>query len=309
MCVRRPLFDTYGHRIDFGEGEWPSVWPSEIEQDEFQGWHFLNGDPHAGSALAASSYASGGVEDWSNASYTLAGGDDQAALAHYSAISSDAESSIVGMPTYHGQPSLDSGEAGWTKHWDEQYQREFYYHQVCTLPAFLPPLLAVCISGSIFCVCCLQVTGASSWERPLEYQSPRYSGQPVIATGNNGWTKHYDEMYFADFYHNEFTGETTWDRPQEYSTPRQDDLFAGASVASAASQWSQFWDDVNKRHYFYNAVRDFMLACHSEYIGSRCLPLPISCRALASQALMPLRACKVLSACLLYSQLFRDLKH
>ena len=33
----RPLFDYYGNRVDYGD-EFPSRWPSEIEQDEFTGW-------------------------------------------------------------------------------------------------------------------------------------------------------------------------------------------------------------------------------------------------------------------------------
>jgi len=35
----RPLLDFYGHRVDYGDGDWPAVWPSEIEQDEERGWH------------------------------------------------------------------------------------------------------------------------------------------------------------------------------------------------------------------------------------------------------------------------------
>ena len=34
----RALYDFYGKRVDYGDGEWPSVWPSEIEQDELIGW-------------------------------------------------------------------------------------------------------------------------------------------------------------------------------------------------------------------------------------------------------------------------------
>lgn len=34
----RSLYDYYRKRIDYGEGEFPSIWPSEIEQDERLGW-------------------------------------------------------------------------------------------------------------------------------------------------------------------------------------------------------------------------------------------------------------------------------
>ena len=36
--VFRQLYDYYEKRVDYGDGEFPSRWPSEIEQDEFSGW-------------------------------------------------------------------------------------------------------------------------------------------------------------------------------------------------------------------------------------------------------------------------------
>ena len=34
----RCLYDYYGKRIDYGDGEFPSKWPTEVMQDEIQGW-------------------------------------------------------------------------------------------------------------------------------------------------------------------------------------------------------------------------------------------------------------------------------
>jgi hypothetical protein len=34
----RSLYDYYGKRIDYGDGVFPSKWPSEVMQDEIQGW-------------------------------------------------------------------------------------------------------------------------------------------------------------------------------------------------------------------------------------------------------------------------------
>lgn len=34
----RTLFDYYGKRLDYGDGEFPCKWPSEVLQDEVQGW-------------------------------------------------------------------------------------------------------------------------------------------------------------------------------------------------------------------------------------------------------------------------------
>eukprot|EP00605_Chrysophyceae_sp_TOSAG23-4_P001628 GSChrysophyteH1.ASY1.ANO1.1788.1 assembled CDS len=34
----RTLYDFYGKRLDYGDGEFPSKWPTEVIQDEVQGW-------------------------------------------------------------------------------------------------------------------------------------------------------------------------------------------------------------------------------------------------------------------------------
>jgi hypothetical protein len=34
----RQMYDYYEKRVDYGDGEFPSKWPSEIEQDEVAGW-------------------------------------------------------------------------------------------------------------------------------------------------------------------------------------------------------------------------------------------------------------------------------
>jgi hypothetical protein len=34
----RALFDYYGKRIDYGDGNYPCKWPSEVQQDDVQGW-------------------------------------------------------------------------------------------------------------------------------------------------------------------------------------------------------------------------------------------------------------------------------
>ena len=39
----RALYDFYGKRIDYGDGEYPSKWPTEIEQDEFFGCVWVGG--------------------------------------------------------------------------------------------------------------------------------------------------------------------------------------------------------------------------------------------------------------------------
>lgn len=43
----RKLYNFYGMRRDYGDGEFPSVWPSEIEQDRVRGYDFVAMAPKA----------------------------------------------------------------------------------------------------------------------------------------------------------------------------------------------------------------------------------------------------------------------
>ncbi|ETL49369.1 hypothetical protein L916_01124, partial [Phytophthora nicotianae] len=42
---KRKLFDYYGRRRDYGDGEFPSIWPSEMLQDASRGYDFVNLSP------------------------------------------------------------------------------------------------------------------------------------------------------------------------------------------------------------------------------------------------------------------------
>lgn len=48
MHVRRKLYNFYGIRRDYGDGEFPSVWPSEIKQDRERGYDFITMKPTEG---------------------------------------------------------------------------------------------------------------------------------------------------------------------------------------------------------------------------------------------------------------------
>ena len=42
----RSLFDFYNSRVDYGDDEFPSKWPTEIEQDDMIGWQLRVGEDH-----------------------------------------------------------------------------------------------------------------------------------------------------------------------------------------------------------------------------------------------------------------------
>jgi hypothetical protein len=72
--VHRPLYDRYGLRVDYGEGEWPSVWPTEIQQDEIKGWSLVS---DGSSAAHAQTYSLAG-----NVAASAAQATDAAALQY-----------------------------------------------------------------------------------------------------------------------------------------------------------------------------------------------------------------------------------
>jgi hypothetical protein len=70
LHVFRSLYDYYGRRIDYGEGEWPALWPTEIRQDEFAGWMPISKRPLAAQTAigdpVASAYGDPGASAFSS---------------------------------------------------------------------------------------------------------------------------------------------------------------------------------------------------------------------------------------------------
>ena len=121
----RALFDIYGKRVDYGDGEWPSKWPSEIEQDEFLGWH-------EASAEAKAAYAAGGAgamvehQPWTRY-------DDPSSGQYYH--NADTGHSTYRRPAEYSTPRpedgvlVETGERQWQKYYDAESGRDFYYNQ------------------------------------------------------------------------------------------------------------------------------------------------------------------------------------
>ncbi|CAE7877933.1 unnamed protein product, partial [Symbiodinium sp. KB8] len=119
--VFRPIYDAYGKRIDYGEGEWPAVWPSEIEQDEFLGWGLLSKAVKAEEARMAEGVdtsiqwshaeAGTGVIDHSG----LYAEDSQYSHSHRSAFASPHSSSGRGRLDLSGLESPPANAGEWSK--------------------------------------------------------------------------------------------------------------------------------------------------------------------------------------------------
>jgi GH18 family chitinase len=75
-------------------------------------------------------------------------------------------------PRYTGQRALDTGAGGWTKHWDDTHQAEFYYNST---------------------------SGETSWERPVNFVTPRPGQESTLSVG---WSKFWDDVNQMEYYYN-----------------------------------------------------------------------------------------------------------
>lgn len=144
----RPLYDAYDHRIDYGDGEWPSVWPSEIHQDEHVGWTLASEPPTdikttwdaTGGVVSPPPKRKAGIIQVAPKDIVERGEnqwvkymDDSGWPAYYNESTGENTYDRPAMyetPRYAGQELVETGDGGWTKHWDDANSAEFYYNSV-----------------------------------------------------------------------------------------------------------------------------------------------------------------------------------
>lgn len=271
----RAMYDVYGKRVDYGEGEWPSKWPSEIEQDEFVGWRPANvgavyesgkgqimpsdAEKAALAAEEAQAYTTAlvtsrsgggdygtgfgdgygelGADGWAKY-YDDATGLDYYFNATTGVTTHDRPTTFATPRPAAGQAALEAGEAGWNRYHDEASGKEFYYNED---------------------------TGASTWRRPYGFATPRpAAGQAALESGDNNWAKYWDEAAERDFYYNEVTGESVYERPHNYYTPRPTtgnsaalvpaDGQAALETGGDGGVWKRYHDDEAGMDFYYNEV-------------------------------------------------------
>ncbi|KDO27206.1 hypothetical protein SPRG_07455 [Saprolegnia parasitica CBS 223.65] len=157
----RALYDYYGKRIDYGDGEFPSLWPSEMEQDELDGWFLRVGESRSPDVVLGDweKYidhearrecelvrAAGGVHRvgrrrcmaWvrkvdvtNNVAYFFNEKTGQRTF--------DRPTSFV-EPMVSIYAPVQLGE--WTQYWDEANQVYYYFNSVTLESTYTPPTLA-----------------------------------------------------------------------------------------------------------------------------------------------------------------------
>jgi len=220
----RALYDAYGKRVDYGDGEWPSIWPTEIEQDDRLGWHRLVRQKQAetGATITA------GIPDLDPvASISMQQQRWRRLwdLDHNVEIfveQSGSENLTLERPPDYNTPRIEQNASidevnhveesdgqEWLRVFAEDNGQAFYHNLR---------------------------TGISVFERPSDYISPR---DEALSTNTSGWSKFFDDSTGLPYFYNKFADISQFERPQTYFTPR-DDL------------WHKFYDETADRDCYYN---------------------------------------------------------
>ena len=246
----RCLYDYYSRRIDYGDGEFPSQWPTELEQDDLYGWHQRGEDPRSESRGGQGGAA--GVPGATGSSLSLplervqtwAKYWDEPSAAFFYFNSESNESTYDRPESYRSQAGgdqlalEDKPNAGFEKHMDDESQRPFYYNPD---------------------------SGESTYQRPENFATPvptarledpsSLSGGSSVLSANHqdaGWEKHWSDQWNLHYFHNINTGVSTFDRPANYQTPvptpRNDQL----AIEAGQGGWVKYWDDENEAEFYYH---------------------------------------------------------
>jgi len=167
----RVLYDYYHKRIDYGDGEFPSKWPSEIEQDDIEGWQLrvepLRDPSQTDGAWQQYIDQESGREFYYNtetqeSTYDRPAEFTEASVAITSATESEWTEHIdenTNQPYYFNsktgessfdkphsrmamaaqEPTDDTVGSSWTKHFDEEYQVDYYYNHETGESTYDPP--------------------------------------------------------------------------------------------------------------------------------------------------------------------------
>ncbi|GLE09467.1 hypothetical protein PINS_up021131 [Pythium insidiosum] len=150
----RRLFTFYGERRDFGDGEFPSRWPSEILQDRDRGYDFVTQKPtdrYQEMLWEIAQFEPVVTGDWS----PPPGAAQDTNLEHVSsppqvaATSAQSETAAIAVPALSleetrgllfREPHVDErGNTLWETFYDYGRQEYRYYHRITKRVTSVPP--------------------------------------------------------------------------------------------------------------------------------------------------------------------------
>ncbi|KAG5186513.1 hypothetical protein JKP88DRAFT_309838 [Tribonema minus] len=100
----RALYEYYGKRVDYGDGDFPSMWPSDIEQDDMAGWHRRT-------ATAAEAAANEAPAGWGTGYTPSTGGGEVLALGWQDGAALQQQTS-GSMTTWTDSTGYGAADAG-----------------------------------------------------------------------------------------------------------------------------------------------------------------------------------------------------
>ncbi|RLN90714.1 hypothetical protein BBJ28_00020734 [Nothophytophthora sp. Chile5] len=247
----RALYDYYDKRMDYGDGEFPSRWPSEIEQDEKYGWGlriyprrkpdevkgsweryvdaetnrewFYNKDTEQNSYIPPEPFALERNVEWIK--YY-----DEVQGVHYYFNTNTQESTFTRPPAYFtprlspasAETAVVSTQGGWERYVDPLSGSPYYYNRR---------------------------TMESVFARPLGFTTVREAqddGVEPIRTGLSDWAKYFDASTGSYYYFNSRTKESAIQRPDAFVTPRMSAKEAGMDGLA------EFYDPITGKTYYFS---------------------------------------------------------
>ncbi|TYZ65217.1 hypothetical protein PybrP1_003992 [[Pythium] brassicae (nom. inval.)] len=250
----RCLYDFYAKRVDYGDGEFPSKWPSEIEQDEKDGWGLRMYPRRLPTEVRGS---------WER--YEDANTGREWFYNKDTAASTYSPPREFRADTAH---QLDNGE--WAKYYDDAQSAEYYYNSRTLESTFTRPGgFATARRAPSARETALASGRDSNWEkyvdsasgdpyyynsrtaestdaRPVGFQTAR-RGAVAVEAGGGDWAKYYDRTQGLYYYYNARTLESSFTRPLVLATPRV------APSDAASLGMTEFYDSATATAYYFNA--------------------------------------------------------
>ncbi|KAJ0400873.1 hypothetical protein ATCC90586_002575 [Pythium insidiosum] len=220
----RALYDFYGRRVDYGDGEFPSRWPSELQQDEMDGW-FLRTYPHREPTETKGAWAryvdAASGREWF---YNKDTGENSYVPPRgvFRPAASDADALARPTPRRDQLPTARSHGNDWAQYLDEATGYYYYYNHR---------------------------TMESTYTRPAEFAVAREPSAAPLEQSADGWAKFVDPASGYAYYYNHLTQQSTYERPLTFLTPRAGDT----PLETGADGWSKYLDRATGVCYYYHA--------------------------------------------------------
>ena len=262
----RSLYDYYEKRVDYGDNEFPSRWPSEVEQDEMVGWQLRIGEEHdrppdemRGDWQAYLEGSGAGGEGGGGSSSSGGGGAKQqpgGRTFYYNALTLEG--------TYEEPPEWRIAAQPPPQQYEEELpeQNEDYAQLPYGSPGGGPQQHHLAHAGGMGQSQSLHFTQSVG---SMGAGSKR--SVPTVQSGY--WSTHFDEAAGLEYYVNDLSGESTYEKPLELMQSAYSSTgghsgsggggFGGSSSGHAyssgggAGEWTEQWDDQAQARYWYNS--------------------------------------------------------